>query len=50
LPTGRAARSVGLRHGGGLLVVVEVALAERERERLPIEDVARLYFALSERR
>jgi glutamate dehydrogenase len=51
VPTHLAARSVGLRHGAGLLDVLEVAtLAEHERERLPIEEVARLYYALSERR
>jgi glutamate dehydrogenase len=51
VPSGLATRSAGLRHGGGLLDVVEVAApAEDKRERLPIEEVARLYYALSERR
>ena len=51
VPGGLAARSAGLRHLGGLLDVVEVAaLAEHKRELLPIEEVARLYYALSERR
>ncbi len=50
LPSDLAAWSACLRHGGGLLDVVEVAAAEGKRELLPIEEVARLYYALSERR
>jgi glutamate dehydrogenase len=51
VPSGLAERSAALLHGHGLLDVVEVAaLAEGQRERLPIEEVASLYYALSERR
>ncbi|GAA0920631.1 NAD-glutamate dehydrogenase [Pseudonocardia zijingensis] len=51
VPGDLAARSASLRHGAGLLDVVEVAaLAEGKRDRLPIEEVATLYYALSERR
>ncbi|WP_219419403.1 NAD-glutamate dehydrogenase [Pseudonocardia nigra] len=50
VPSGLAARAAVLVHGSGLLDVIEVAaLDERKRQRLPIEDVAGLYYALSSR-
>jgi glutamate dehydrogenase len=50
VPSDLAARASVLAHGPGLLDVIEVAaLDERTRERLPIEEVAGLYFALSSR-
>jgi glutamate dehydrogenase len=51
VPSGLSTRAAVLMHGTGLLDVIEVAvLDEPQRERLPIEDVASLYFTLSERR
>ncbi|NMH97401.1 NAD-glutamate dehydrogenase, partial [Pseudonocardia sp. K10HN5] len=50
VPPAPALRSAALPHGLGLLDVVEVAEpADRARARLPVEEVAELYFALSER-
>jgi glutamate dehydrogenase len=50
VPNGLAARASVLAHGPGLLDVIDVAtLDDGERERLPIEDVAGLYYALSSR-
>ena len=53
LPEELAVRAAGLPHAAGLLDVVEVSeLADRPlgRARLPVEEVAELYYALSERR
>jgi glutamate dehydrogenase len=50
VPSDLATRTAALAHGPGLLDVIEVAaLDERTRHRLPIEEVAGLYFALSSR-
>jgi glutamate dehydrogenase len=50
VPDGLAVRAAVLAHGSGLLDVIEVAaLDEHTQERLPIEDVAGLYYALSSR-
>ncbi|GAA5125577.1 hypothetical protein [Pseudonocardia adelaidensis] len=50
VPEGLAARASVLAHGSGLLDVTDVAaLDEGERERLPIEDVASLHYALPSR-
>ncbi|OLT05561.1 NAD-glutamate dehydrogenase [Pseudonocardia sp. CNS-004] len=51
IPDGLAARASVLDHAPGLLDVIDVAtLDEGKRERLPVEDVAGLYYALSSRR
>ncbi|MFC5993011.1 NAD-glutamate dehydrogenase [Pseudonocardia hispaniensis] len=51
VPRALALRSAVLPHGYGLLDVIDVAeVAAGKGARLPIEDVAALYFALSERR
>ena len=51
VPAGAAERAAALAHAHGLLDVVEVAAQAADRqERLPIDEVARLWFALSERR
>jgi len=51
VPAALADRVAGLRYAVGLLDVVEVGeLADRGRARLPVEEVAELYYALSERR
>ncbi|WP_214367773.1 NAD-glutamate dehydrogenase domain-containing protein, partial [Pseudonocardia sp. H11422] len=51
VPKTLAVRSAALQHGLGLLDVVEVAEPpDRGRARLPVEEVAALYYALSERR
>jgi hypothetical protein len=50
VPSDLPAHSAVLAHSPGLLDVIEVAaLDERTRYRLPIEEVAGLYFALSSR-
>jgi glutamate dehydrogenase len=50
IPEDLAARASVLEHGPGLLDVIDVAaLDQGQRERLPIEDVASLYYALSSR-